>query len=154
MILPRSVFGLVGAAIVVVLSILNTVLGTAIPVIPAAIQFLLDFLFAGTRKLMGASASSPGAADDPVIAYTQSTDPEQWSVSVRGDVFRFGSFSPSRCRSRISWSRGCPSMVGRSAWARRRSRSQRQTQPLDQPGWWSSPWVPPFLSRRSTLRWS
>ena len=96
MILPRLVFGLVGAAIVVVLSILNTVLGTAIPVIPAAIQFLLDFLFAGTRKLMGASASSPGAADDPVIAYTQSTDPEQWSVSVRGDVFRFGKFFPQQ----------------------------------------------------------
>lgn len=88
MFLPRLAFGLVGAAIALVLSILNTVLG--IPVIGAAIQFLLDFLFTGSRKLMHVSGSSPDAAGEPVIAYTESTDPEQWSISVRGDIYRFG----------------------------------------------------------------
>ena len=88
MFLPRLVLGLMGAVIVLVLSILNTVVG--IPVIGAAIQFLLDFLFAGSRKLMRISEPSPGAAGEPVIAYAKSTDPEQWSISVRGDLFRFG----------------------------------------------------------------
>ncbi len=86
--LPRLVFGLVGAAIALVLSIVNTAVG--IPIIGAAIQFLLDFLFAGSHNLMRASGSSPGAAGDPVIAHTESTDPERWSISVRGDLYRFG----------------------------------------------------------------
>jgi hypothetical protein len=94
MFLPRLVFGLVGATVVVVLSLLNTVLGIAI--IGAAIQYLLDFLFAGTRKLMRASSSSPEAVGDPLIAYTQSTDPEQWSISVHGDLYRFGKLGPQK----------------------------------------------------------
>jgi hypothetical protein len=86
--LPRLIFGLVGAAIALVLGIVNTAVG--IPIIGAAIQFLLGFLFAGSRKLMRVPGSSPGAAGDPVIAYTESTDPEQRTISVRGDLYRFG----------------------------------------------------------------
>jgi len=86
--LPRLVLGLGGSAVVLVLGVLNTAVG--IPIIGAAIQFLLDFLFAGSRKLMHTSRSSPGAAGDLVIAYTESIDPEKWNISVRGDLYRFG----------------------------------------------------------------